>query len=200
MAGLIFEKFADYVLKKEKFKKNFVHQVISQGKYEPRQDYYLQLRTRLISLLRKNVSLSELENIIANVSERKTSNYTILIENIQNFLRGKRYTWIEPIKNEIDYSGLIIKVNPEIGLEIDGTIYYIKMYFKQKEISIQKVGILEKMMQDACKTETTNVKLAIWDIRRCKIYSKDSQEEISINYDLQKEALSWLKYANDEAN
>lgn len=199
MANLIFEKFADYVLKKEKYKKSFVHQTINQGKYEPQQDYYLQLRTRLISLLRKNIPLNELENIIGNISERKTGNYTTLIENIQSFLNGKRYKWVEPIKNEIDYSGLTIKVNPEIGLELDGTMYYIKMYFKQKEISIQKVSILEKMMQDACKTETVNVKLAIWDIRRCKIYSKESEEEISIDYDLQKEALSWLKYANDEA-
>jgi len=198
MSSIIFERFADYILKKEKSKKNFVHKIINQGDYEAKKDYYLQLRIKLINLLKKNKSLEELDELISVVSSKKTNNYRVLIENIQSFLKGRNYKWIDPQKGEINYSGLTVNVNPEIGLLIDGTTYYIKIYFKQQEISIKKVCILEKIMQDFCKEENNNVKLAVWDIKRCKMHFKDSQEIINIDYDLNKEALNWLRYAAEE--
>ena len=192
---IVFERFADFLIKNQRYKKNYVHNVMQKGAYKPEQDYYLKLRQKLISLFKKNASLNELDNILKKITPKKFNNYEILIEQIQNFMQGKKYTWIMPPRNTIDYAGLVLTVNPEISLNIDGEIFLIKMYFKKKELSNSKAKIMQKIMQDALQNGTSNVKVAIWDIRRGMLYDVSINKKIKVPYNLEQEALNWQKYA-----
>ena len=68
---IVFERFADFLEKKERFKKTYVHKVINQGVYQPQEDYYLRLRQKLISLFRKHSSLDELDEILKKITPKK---------------------------------------------------------------------------------------------------------------------------------
>ncbi|DAB14651.1 TPA: hypothetical protein CPU00_08930 [Candidatus Gastranaerophilales bacterium HUM_18] len=195
---IVFERFADFLEKKDRFKKNYVHKVISQGVYQPQEDYYLRLRQKLISLFRKNSSLDELDEILKKITPKKFDNYETLIDQIQNFMQGKTYTWITPPRYQIDYSRLELTVNPEIGLCIEGEDYFIKMYFKKQPLNATKVKVMIKIMQDTFKEDYPNARYAVWDIRQNIFYDKKANEVIKIPYNLKQEALIWLKYASEE--
>ncbi len=195
---IVFERFADFLIKKQQYKKSYVHNVIQKGIYKPEQDYYLKLRQKLITLFKKNIPLSELDNILKKIASTKFSNYEILIDQIQNFMQGKKYSWITPPRNAIVYAGLELTVNPEIGLNINNETYLIKMYFKKIKLDPTKARIMQKIMQDALKDETANIKIAIWDIRRGVLYDTQVDREIKVPYDFEQEALIWQKYAEED--
>lgn len=192
-----FEKFADFILRRDKFKKNFVKAEVNKTEYRPEEDFYLKLRTRLKKILRHNLSLNELDELLETISPKKIKCYEESILCIKEFLKDKVCLW-EPIsKSEIEYGGLKIVVNPHIGLKINGILYLIRVHFKKDAIKPHKIEILQKIMQNAYKNDLENVKLAIWDIRSCKFYAIDLNEEIRINYDFEKSAEKWIEYAKE---
>ena len=87
MPDIVFERFADYLIKKIQHRKSYVKRIVNQKKYDPVEDYYLKLRQRLISLLKKQAPLSELDNIIKNLTPKRIDNYEFLIDQIQLFLQ-----------------------------------------------------------------------------------------------------------------
>ena len=113
-------------------------------------------------------------------------------------MQGINYTWVEPPKKTIEYSGLLLKVNPEIGLKINEKVLFIKMYFKQSPIDNAKIKVMQKIMQDALIDEFQDAEVAIWDIRRGLLYQARVNEDIKIPYNLEQEALIWKKYAEED--
>ncbi len=195
---IVFEKFADFVIRKVNSRAKFVHRAINQSAYDPKQDYYLALRQRLISLLKKNTKLTALDELLKKVNPRRFDNYELLINRIQNFMQGKNYKWVTPPRSEVIYSNLALTVNPEIGLKGGDKIYFIKLYFKKTTLDTNKLDIMLKIMQDAFKDDSPNADFAVWDIRRENFYDKNALEEIKIPYDLEQEAIAWIKYATED--
>lgn len=195
---IIYEWFANFVIEKPNKRKKYVNKIINKEPYAFEKDYYSILRTKLVSYIKKNKSLIELNQMLKKINPKKHDHYEILIDKIQNFMQGVKYTWIEPPKNIIEYSGLQVKVNPEIGIDINGETLFIKMYFKQPQISLEKVNIMLKIMQDSIKEDYPNAKVAILDIRRCELYKKEANDEILIPYNLDQEAKIWQKYVEED--
>ncbi len=193
-----FEKFAEFVLKKEKYKKSFVKREMSNNEeYGVEKDFYLKLRTRLKKILKYNLSLDELDSLIEEVSSKKIPCYEKAIQCIKEFLQDKDYIWESHSKSEIKYGDLIIKVNPQLALRINNELYIIRIHFKKKEISRPKVNILLKIMQSAYQNDTNAVKLAVWDICQQNLYTLGIEEEIKISQNLEQEAAKWIKYEKD---
>jgi hypothetical protein len=195
---IVFERFADFIEKKPNSKKKYVSKVMNQGQYQPQEDYYLQLRQKLKSVFRNHSSIEELNGLLKKINPRKFNNYETLIDQIQNFMQGKTYAWLNPPRYKIDYSGLELTVNPEIGLSMNGNNYFIKMYFKQETMSKTKAQIMQRIMQDAFKKDFPNAHFAIWDIRNNAFYSQKADEEVNCPYNLKQEALLWLKLVSED--
>ena len=136
--------------------------------------------------------------MLKKINPKKHDHYEVLIDQIQNFMQGIKYIWVEPPKNIVEYSGLQLKVNPEIGINIKGETLFIKMYFKQDQIENEKVNVMLKIMQDSIKEDYQNAKVAILDIRRCELHKKDINEEITIPYNLDQEARVWQRYVEED--
>lgn len=195
---IVYEWFANFITEKPQKRKWYVDSIVNREPYSFVKDYYSIFRTNLVGHIKKNKSLYELNKILKKLNPKKQVHYEILIKQIQNFMQGVEYTWVEPPKYVVEYSGLILKVNPEIGININGDELFIKMYFKQPPISIDKVKIMQKIMQDALKNDYPNARVAILDIRRCLLYEKSITEEIELSCDLEQEALMWQKLAEEE--
>lgn len=195
---IIYEWFANFVTENVRKRKKYVSTIVNKEPYSYITDFYLKLRRNLVSIIKKNESLTDLNNILKNLNPQKHVHYETLIEQIQNFMQGIRYTWVEPLKNTIEYSGLLLKVNPEIGLKINNETLFIKLYFKKPPIDDMKVKVMQKIMQDALQHDFPETKVAILDIRRCILYKATIDEEIKIPYNLEQEALVWQKYAEED--
>lgn len=195
---IIYEWFANFVTEKPNKRKKYVNKIISKEPYAFEKDYYSVLRIKLISTIKKNKSLIELNQMLKKINPKKHNHYEVLIDQIQNFMQGVKYIWVEPPKNIIEYSGLQLKVNPEIGININGETLFIKMYFKQDQIENEKVNVMLKIMQDSIKEDYQNAKVAILDVRRCELHKKDINEEIIIPYNLDQEARVWQRYVEED--
>lgn len=195
---IIYEWFANFVTEKPNKRKKYVNKIINKEPYAFEKDYYSVLRIKLISTIKKNKSLIELNQMLKKINPKKHNHYEVLIDQIQNFMQGVKYIWVEPPKNIIEYSGLQLKVNPEIGININGETLFIKMYFKQDQIENEKVNIMLKIMQDSIKEDYQNAKVAILDVRRCELHKKDINEEIIIPYNLDQEARVWQRYVEED--
>lgn len=195
---IIYEWFANFVTEKPNKRKRYVNKIINKEPYAFEKDYYSVLRIKLISAIKKNKSLIELNQMLKKINPKKHNHYEVLIDQIQNFMQGVKYIWVEPPKNIIEYSGLQLKVNPEIGINIKGETLFIKMYFKQDQIENEKVNVMLKIMQDSIKEDYQNAKVAILDVRRCELHKKDINEEFIIPYNLDQEAKVWQKYVKED--
>lgn len=195
---IIYEWFANFVTEKPNKRKRYVNKIINKEPYAFKKDYYSILRIKLISAIKKNKSLIELNQMLKKINPKKHDHYEVLIDQIQNFMQGIKYIWVEPPKNIVEYSGLQLKVNPEIGINIKGETLFIKMYFKQDQIENEKVNVMLKIMQDSIKEDYQNAKVAILDIRRCELHKKDINEEITIPYNLDQEARVWQRYVEED--
>ena len=195
---IIYEWFANFVTEKPNKRKKYVNKIINKEPYAFEKDYYSVLRIKLISTIKKNKSLIELNQMLKKINPKKHNHYEVLIDQIQNFMQGVKYIWVEPPKNIIEYSGLQLKVNPEIGININGETLFIKMYFKQNQIENEKVNVMLKIMQDSIKEDYQNAKVAILDVRRCELHKKDINEEIIIPYNLDQEARVWQRYVEED--
>ena len=195
---IIYEWFANFVTEKPNKRKKYVNKIINKEPYAFKKDYYSVLRIKLISTIKKNKSLIELNQMLKKINPKKHNHYEVLIDQIQNFMQGVKYIWVEPPKNIIEYSGLQLKVNPEIGININGETLFIKMYFKQDQIENEKVNVMLKIMQDSIKEDYQNAKVAILDVRRCELHKKDINEEIIIPYNLDQEARVWQRYVEED--
>lgn len=194
MSEIGYDSFTDYILKKEKQKKKFVQSIKTRGAYSPERDYYLPFRRSVKRVCKKNDDLSKLDEMHSKLSDpRKKSGYTILIKNIKEFLQSKDYSWIDLDKATLFYGKLAISVNPELGLEIGNTKYFIKLYLKKPKITIEKINLLKKIMQDAYTNVDENIHVAIFDVRRGNFYSVPSQQSVGLTYDLDKEASNWCE-------
>ena len=195
---IVYEWFANFVTEKARKRKKYVSTIVNKEPYSHITDFYLKLRRNLVSIIKKNKSLTDLNDILKNLNPQKQVHYETLIDQIQNFMQGIKYSWVEPPKNTIEYSGLLLKVNPEIGLKINNETLFIKLYFKKSPINGMKVKVMQKIMQDALQSDFPETKVAILDIRRGILYKTIINEEIKIPYNLEQEALLWQKYAEED--
>lgn len=196
---IVYEWFANFVTAKAQKRKNYVSTIVNRDPYSHITDFYLKLRRNLISIIKKNRSLADLNNVLKNLNSQKLIHYEALIDQIQNFMQGIKYTWVEPPKNTIEYSGLLVNVNPEIGLKINNEILFIKLYFKKPPIDGMKIKVMQKIMQDSLIDEYPDAKVAILDIRRGVLHEAIVNDKIKIPYDLKQEALIWQKYAEEDS-
>lgn len=197
MSEIGYDSFADYILKKEKYRKNFVKSIKKRGAYDPRTDFYLQFR-RSLKKACKNCNLNLLDEMLSKLTNsNKKSGYPILVAKIKEFLISKNYAWAEPVKKIIQYDDLLLRVNPELGLELGDTTYFIKLYLKKPKITVEKINILKKIMQEAYSETEGNIQVGILDVRSGNLYSIPINQTMKLSYDLTKEASSWSKAWNE---
>lgn len=194
MGEVMYTDFAEYIIKKDKYKKNFVRGIKKRGPYSPKTDYYLQLRVTTKQTCKKLDNLNKLDEMVSKLTNsNKKNSYPALIAKIKEFLASKKYTWVEPSKEIIQYGNLAIRINPELGLRIGNTTYFIKLYLKKPKITMEKINILKKIMQEAYSKLDENIHVAVFDARSGNLYSIPIDQTMELPYNLNKEASNWCK-------
>ncbi len=176
--------FIGFVNKTGNAKQTHVKNIKERNDYEPFRDFYKPIREGIQKLHKKNLEKDSLNELMAGVTnEVKKNNYSDVINGYKKFLGRKRFGWIKPPQKDWKIGNISISVNPEIGLEEkkkDGTskFYIIKLYFKDERIQkshiAQILTLMEMQLRD--KVKEPEVKFALLDIRKSKLYVKEDSK------------------------
>lgn len=166
--------FVEFVIKSGSPKLTLVKQIKHRPDYHPSTDYYKVLRDKLEDFHKTNAEKKELDKVLDDVFQKsKLNNYKDIILAYKSFLGRKHINWFKPPFKHWKHNELDIRLNPELGLEIDGQKYLIKLYFKAESITKNRVELILTLLNKEFLTKKNDYKVAILDIRAKKLHSDE---------------------------
>lgn len=194
VVGISLSDFVDYVSKAGTKKFSKVKEIKRRPEYEPKFDFWKPLRDSIIRLHKNTGNKKDLDKVIGKITNAKKINpYTTVVKQYKSFLGRKKLEWFDPPKKDWEYEGLKIRLNPEIGLEINGEFHVIKLWFKAEKLSQAKVDCIILLMQEKLRSKKFNdINFSVLDIQQKKFYTKTnlSNEQFPM---LEGEVLSFMK-------
>lgn len=142
----------------------------SMEEYSPAKDFYKQLRGSVIALHRSHTPKDTLDAVLFTVSDRtRRARYTLLIASYKKWLGRKKVEWFQPISGVYSHAGVTVSINPELGLDVNGIPYIIKLYFKRDPIEKQSAELIIALME-AGLTKIGSEQFAVLDVQRGKLH------------------------------
>jgi hypothetical protein len=82
--------------------------------------------------------------------------------------KQKDLSWFKPPSAIWSYAGLNVRVNPELGLDLGGKKYVIKLYFKDEKPTKHRLKVVFEMMRIALFLDAT-IASAVIDVSTGKL-------------------------------
>ena len=136
-------------------------------------DYWKDFKDKLKTILRSKGNKEDLLELLEEVRDDVRDNYQLMINGFLKFWKPTRMKWFNPIKRIVHYGGLKMIINPEIGIEWQGSKYMVKLFLKANEyLDKRHADIILAMMENELREKVDEgVRFAILDVRRGKIFS-----------------------------
>ena len=160
--------FIEIVHKTGTARATMARSLLERDDYQPYQDYYKQLRERIVETHHNNNSKSYLKNILTSTPDFKQDNYKTITDKYCSWWGYKDLAWFNPPKGKYTYGKITVSINPELGLTFNNTNHVIKLYFKATKLSKQKADLALGLME--MSLNQSNVKLCILDIQSKKLF------------------------------
>lgn len=146
--------------------------------YDPQKDYWKRLRDRIATMHRNAQPLTVLDDLCKLVPDKKKANYTAVVAVYKRFLGHKTLVWFTPQKRVWAHNGLIVGINPELGLEINGTPHVIKLYFSEETLSKDKAAVIIQLMENALQSlHPVGTVFSILDVPRNKLVTNRGKKQ-----------------------
>lgn len=140
-------------------------------KYKPHKDYWRILREEIINYHKKGEAKVDLDGILSNIENSpKEQNYGVCIASYKRWLGRKKINWIGSSKTTWCSDRLCVKVNPELGLSIDGKDYAIKLYFRAKKLSKTRIDTILYLIRKSLPKSKRFSTPGILDVQRGKLF------------------------------
>jgi len=138
--------------------------------YDPRGDFWRQLRLGIIAMHKQEEAKSYLDNIVEKLNPRSNRRfpYQKCIRTYKKWMGRKRFEWFEPGSMHWTHRNLIVLVNPELGLKINGEPHLIKLYFKAEPLSKYKEDVIHHLMRKTPSEADSELKPGILEVQRGK--------------------------------
>ena len=168
MPEISLTSFVDFTLKAGLPKVTLVRQLKNQPAYSPEEDYWLPLRNAIKTMHRSGSSPTSLDKVLAGVHPKKEASYQQRITSYKGWMRRKHFEWADPPTVVWEHQDLSVRINPELGLKIDGVPHLVKLYFKGESPSRLRLSTAAFLMQTALGTTTGTS--SIMDIAKGKLH------------------------------
>ena len=168
--------FVDIVSKSGTPKATKVAQVKKRPEYDPRADFYKRAREVIVQTHRGGKSKAELASALSQLSDpKKRVNYPDLVKGYNKWWGRKALHWFEPPSGVFAAHGVEVSINPELGLDVNGTKFIIKLYFKGEALSKYRVDIATFLMEAQLRTAApAGATMSVLDVRNSKLLSARS--------------------------
>lgn len=167
--------FVDFVSISGSARLTRVRDILDRGEYDPIRDFWRELRNGLVAWHASGVAdRRNIEELLNGVPELKLEHYRSAIEGYRKFLGRKSVTWFEPPRVVWTHGAMNIRINPEIGLEINGEKHIIKLHFKSRPISKRKVECILLLMEDAMRSKVApDVHFSVLDVWKGRLLTSN---------------------------
>lgn len=195
MLEISLTEFVDFVIKSGTPKLTQVRSIKRQHEagYEPSHDYYRKLRDGIVEFHQQGRDKKYLDRLSAGIVDKNKSNtYPQLVNAYKKFLGRKQVDWFEPAKASWSHGALRVRVNPELGLSLNGDDHLVKLYFKDLKLTKDRIAIISHMMMSTVGASADGLRVALLDVRNSKIHVFDALDP-SLAPLLEGEALSFYR-------
>jgi len=195
MPEISLTEFVDFVIKSGTPKLTEVKRIKREHTkgYHPTRDYWCKLRDGIVEMHKQGLDKSSLDTLVRGIRDgNKAKNYPVMAAAYKRFLGRKTISWFNPMRGEWQHGALTVRVNPELGLKINGERYLVKLYFKDDPLTAQRIAIISHMMLDVLGPHAAGAKVALLDVRNSKLHSFDAVEPMIVPL-LEGEALSFCQ-------
>lgn len=153
-----------------------VAQIKYREPYEPAADFYKRFRERVCEIHRLGLGKGDLKSILAGLSDpKKSANYPAVVAGYAKWWGRKDLAWFSPPSTTYSASGVDVAVNPELGLEVNGVPYVIKMHLKTEPLPKSKADLITAFLSEvltASSSEETH--FGVIDVRSAKLFEVSS--------------------------
>ena len=164
--------------------------------YEPYSDYWKQLRERIVEMHENGEPPQVLDQFLASLRNgRKFENYANCVAAYKKWLGRKSANWIGTAAVDWEGPGLVVRVNPELGLELNGNRHSIKLYFRAEKLSAFRAQSTLGLLSLAMPQNDGGRLRAILDVRNGKLHTATSSRE-DVARTLEVEAIAFREFWN----
>ncbi len=178
MESISLSYFVDFVLTSGTGKLTSVKQ-LKQGKDERFSDFYRPVREAIVDMHEKGLDTAVLDDLLSSlVDPREKRIFPKVANGYRKFLRQGKVTWFEPPMRDYPLGPISVRVNPEVGLLVDGRPHAIKLYFRGDPLSPQRVMVVNQLLANALGSTWPGTVFSVLDVRRAKLYPYRPRSEV----------------------
>lgn len=192
MESISLSYFVDFVLTSGTGKLTSVKQ-LKQGRDERFSDFYRPVRESIVDMHTKGLDTIVLDDLLASlVDPRERRIFPKVVNGYKKFLRQGKMTWFEPPMRDYPLGPISVRVNPEIGLLINGRPHAIKLYFRGDPLSPQRILVVNQLLANALSTTWPGTVFSVLDVRRARLYPYRPKSEVGLLLKAEAASLSSL--------
>lgn len=142
--------------------------------YGPEKDFWRILRMGIIEMHQSEAKPATLDGILQSLRDpRKQHLYPGCIEGYRQWLGRRNAKWMGAKAASWICDDLVVNVNPELGLDLNGRQHIIKLYFKKEPLTKRRVQAILHLLQTAAKDDHNAIK-GILDVPRSRFISYEN--------------------------
>jgi hypothetical protein len=164
--------FMDFIVASGTRKISCVHRAKEQYKrgYHPSRDFYKLLRERIVHMHQRGEPITALDELLQGLTDpKKIASYPKCIAGYDKCIARKTVAWIACGPKTWKASGLEVRVNPELGLTIDGVPHVVKLYFKADPLNQSAVEPMLRLIDLSVPEELKGATAAVIDVQRGRL-------------------------------
>jgi len=159
--------FVDFVSKSGTPKITVVRRFKHGAAYRPAFDFYKAVRDAIVDVHEHDKPKRALDAIVAGLTDpRKLAAFTAVVRGHRKFMRRHASRWFDPPKGSWVEGGIVVHVNPELGLEMRGVPHVVKLYFKAEPMPKKNVATITRLMAKALAEPGSRTIFGVLDVRR----------------------------------
>ena len=178
MPDISLTNFVDFTLKSGSPRLTYIKRAkaLYEDGYSPAFDYWRTLRHAIIEMHSEDLGKRHLDAVRTKLSDTKKIHlYSKCIVTYKRWMGRKEIEWIGVRSTNWTYEDLIVRINPELGLSINGANYLIKLYFRREPLSQRRLDITLHLLQMAISGSRSGLLPAVIDVQRGKLFTPTMQ-------------------------
>lgn len=173
-----------------------IDSVVSQVscEYSPAQDYYGDLKRAVVAMHKNGHHKNYLDASLWRVNERRLPVYLERISKYKKWMGRKVFTWVDPPKAVYTRFGLDVSVSPELGLMVDGRLFFVKLYFNEDPIDSNSSRMICALMRKVHGVNYPCANFAVMDVKKgvLKTFSSEMDEDFIDLFNLELQYISGI--------
>lgn len=141
--------------------------------YDPKKDHYRALRRALQEAHGKSNPKGYLDAFMCTVTEpARAKRYASLVRAYKRWIGRKKIDQFDLLPSAYEHMGIAVRINPELGLVIDGKPHVLKLYMKDQPLRRGDAEVIAALMRHAYG-DGQSVHYAVLDVQTAKLHSFD---------------------------